>query len=52
LGLKVEGQKIAILVDNSASMTNEKLIDIIKTKHSSKKDKQQAKKNGSEQKRL
>ncbi|MCK5668780.1 MAG: VWA domain-containing protein, partial [Gammaproteobacteria bacterium] len=44
LGLKVEGQKIAILVDSSASMTDEKLIDIIKTKSSSKKDKQQAKK--------
>jgi hypothetical protein len=44
LGLKVEGQRIAILVDSSASMTNEKLIDIIKTKNSSKKDKQQAKK--------
>jgi len=44
LGLKVEGQRIAILVDSSASMTNEKLIDIIKTKSSSKKDKQQAKK--------
>ncbi|MFB3101585.1 MAG: VWA domain-containing protein, partial [Gammaproteobacteria bacterium] len=44
LGLKVEGQKIAILVDSSASMTNEKLIDIIKTKISSKQDKQQAKK--------
>ncbi len=42
LGLKVEGQKIAILLDSSASMTNEKLIDIIKTKNSSKKDKQQA----------
>jgi hypothetical protein len=44
LGLKVEGQKIAILVDSSASMTNEKLINIIKTKNSSKKDKQQAEK--------
>jgi VWA domain-containing protein len=44
LGLKVEGQKIAILVDSSASMTDEKLIDIIKIKNSSKKDKQQAKK--------
>ncbi|RKZ85817.1 MAG: VWA domain-containing protein [Gammaproteobacteria bacterium] len=44
LGLKVEGQKIALLVDSSASMTNEKLIDIIKTKSSSNKDKQQAKK--------
>ena len=44
LGLKVEGQKIALLVDNSASMTNEKLIDIIQTKNSSKQEKQQAKK--------
>lgn len=44
LGLKVEGQKIALLVDSSASMTNEKLIDIIKTKSSSTQDKQQAKK--------
>jgi len=44
LGLKVEGKKIALLVDSSASMTNEKLIDIIKTKSSSNKNKQQAKK--------
>ncbi|MEO1927038.1 MAG: VWA domain-containing protein [Gammaproteobacteria bacterium] len=44
LGLKVEGKKIAILVDSSASMTNEKLIDIIKTKSSSNKEKQKAKK--------
>jgi len=44
LGLKVEGQKIALLVDSSASMTNEKLIDIIKTKSSSNKEKQRAKK--------
>jgi len=44
LGLKVEGKKIALLVDSSASMTNEKLIDIIKTKNSSDKEKQQAKK--------
>jgi VWA domain-containing protein len=44
LGLKVEGQKIALLVDSSASMTNEKLIDIIKTKNSSSSEKQQAKK--------
>lgn len=44
LGLKVEGPKIAILVDSSASMTNEKLIDIIKTKSSSNLEKQQAKK--------
>lgn len=39
LGLKVEGRKIAILVDVSASMTNEKLIDIITTKSSSDKAK-------------
>jgi len=32
------------LVDNSASMTHEKLIDIIKTKNSSTQEKQQAKK--------
>lgn len=44
LGLRVEGKKIAILVDNSASMTNEKLIDIIKTKSGSAKDKQRARK--------
>lgn len=44
LGLKVEGQKIAILVDNSASMTDEKLIDIIKTKNGSINAKQRAKK--------
>jgi Mg-chelatase subunit ChlD len=42
LGLKVEGQKIAILVDSSASMTHEKLIDIIKTKNGSPAEKQQA----------
>jgi VWA domain-containing protein len=44
LGLKVEGKKIAILIDSSASMTDEKLIDIIKTKSSSDKEKKQAKK--------
>jgi len=44
LGLKVEGPKIAILVDNSASMTHEKLIDIIKTKNGSSQEKQQAEK--------
>ena len=42
LGLKVEGNKIAILVDASASMTDEKLIDIIKTKNGSSTEKQQA----------
>ncbi len=35
LGLKVEGRHIGILIDASASMTNEKLIDIIKSKISS-----------------
>jgi hypothetical protein len=39
LGLKIEGRKIVILVDVSASMTNEKLIDIITTKSSSDKAK-------------
>lgn len=42
LGLRVEGRKIAILVDISASMTNEKLIDIIQTKSRSTQVKQQA----------
>ena len=32
LGLKVEGRRIAILVDRSASMTDERLIDIIARK--------------------
>ena len=44
LGLKVEGPKIAILVDSSASMTHEKLIDIIKTKNGAADEKQQAEK--------
>ena len=44
LGLKVTGSKIAILFDSSASMTNEKLIDIIKTKSGSARDKQEAEK--------
>ena len=44
LGLKVEGKKIAILIDSSASMSNEKLIDIIKTKSSSNAVKQRASK--------
>ncbi|WP_417511203.1 VWA domain-containing protein [Methylophaga sp.] len=35
LGLKMEGKKIAVLVDVSTSMTNEKLLDIIRTKSSS-----------------
>lgn len=42
LGLKVEGQKIAILIDSSASMTHEKLIDIIKVKNGSDLEKKNA----------
>lgn len=34
MGLKVEGRRILILVDSSASMTDEKLIDIIRRKNS------------------
>ena len=44
LGLRVEGSKIGILLDSSASMTDEKLIDIIKTKNASKAEKQKASK--------
>ncbi|HBH11055.1 MAG TPA: VWA domain-containing protein [Gammaproteobacteria bacterium] len=44
LGLKVEGKKIVILLDASASMTNEKLINIIKVKNGSKEDKLKASK--------
>lgn len=33
IGLRVEGQRIGILVDSSASMTEEKLIDIIRRKN-------------------
>jgi hypothetical protein len=44
IGLKVEGDKIAILVDVSASMTNEKLIDIIKTKNGSDQGKMSSEK--------
>jgi len=39
MGLKVEGRKIAILVDSSASMTDEKLINIIKRKNTSSNEK-------------
>ncbi len=42
LGLKVEGGRIAILVDSSASMTHEKLIDIIKVKNGSDQEKKNA----------
>ena len=39
MGLRVEGKRIAVLVDSSASMTDEKLIDIIKRKSSSDNNK-------------
>lgn len=39
LGLKVAGKHIAILIDSSASMTDEKLIDVIKRKVSSNAEK-------------
>lgn len=42
LGLKVEGRKIAFLVDASASMTAEKLIDVIKVKNASDQEKMAA----------
>ena len=38
LGLSVEGERIVFLVDSSASMTDEKLIDIIKRKSGSEQD--------------
>ncbi len=40
MGLKVEGRKIGILIDSSASMTDEVLIDVIRRKNSSDTDKQ------------
>jgi len=39
IGLKVEGRKIVFLVDSSASMTDEKLIDIIRRKNTSDAEK-------------
>ncbi len=39
MGLKVEGSRIAILLDTSASMTDEKLIDVIRRKNASEADK-------------
>ena len=41
IGLKVEGRRIAILIDSSASMTDEKLLNIIKRKNSSVQNKKQ-----------
>lgn len=42
LGLTVEGRKIVILVDSSASMTEERLIDIIRYKIASPVERQQS----------
>ena len=39
IGLKVEGQRIAILLDSSSSMTDEILIDVIRRKNSSDREK-------------
>lgn len=38
IGLKIEGEKIAIILDTSSSMTDEKLIDIISRKNTSEKN--------------
>tara|TARA_Y100000294_G_scaffold177396_1_gene202654 strand:+ start:623 stop:1618 length:996 start_codon:yes stop_codon:yes gene_type:complete len=40
IGLKVEGRRIAVLLDSSSSMTDEVLIDIIRRKNASDKTKQ------------
>lgn len=42
LGLKVQGSHIGILLDNSASMTNDKLIDIVRSKIGSDAEKKAA----------
>lgn len=39
IGLRVEGRKIAILIDSSSSMTDEILIDVIRRKNSSSSNK-------------
>jgi len=39
MGIRVEGRKIVFLVDSSASMTDEKLIQIIRRKNSSEREK-------------
>ncbi len=41
MGLKVEGRRIAVLIDSSASMTDETLLDIIKRKTGSVEGKKQ-----------
>jgi hypothetical protein len=40
IGLRVEGRKVGILVDASSSMTDERLIDVIRRKNSGDKNKQ------------
>ena len=42
LGLEVKGKKIVILVDSSASMTEERLIDVIRYKVASAQERQQS----------
>ena len=44
LGLEVEGRRIIILVDSSASMTEERLIDVIRYKVASAQERQQSSK--------
>ena len=44
IGLRVEGERIALLLDRSASMSAERLIDVIKIKSGSSNIKKQAKK--------
>ncbi len=44
MGLKVEGRRIAIMIDSSASMTDEKLIDIIRRKNASSSEKKRGQK--------
>ncbi|MCY4275614.1 MAG: VWA domain-containing protein [Gammaproteobacteria bacterium] len=42
LGIRVEGKRILILVDSSASMTNSRIVDIVKTQVSDDATKQKA----------
>lgn len=41
IGLRVEGRRIVVLIDSSASMTDEKLLNIIRRKNSSTQNKKQ-----------
>jgi len=40
IGLKVEGKRIGVLLDNSASMTDDTVIDVIRRKNGTDKEKQ------------